>query len=44
MDSIINFRILGEPVNWLIVTLVLVFVAYGAFAISNHAGGFLPKV
>lgn len=35
--QLVNSRIIGEPANWLIVTLTLVFVAFGAFTIAKHA-------
>lgn len=44
MDSILNFAILGDPVNWLIVVFVLIFVAYAIFVVSNNSGLVLPQL
>ena len=42
MESFINLRLLSEPMNWLIVTLVLIFGAYGAYLVYSHASDFTP--
>ena len=44
MNDWINIELLSHPMNWVIVTLVLIFIAYGAFAIWQNAGGFLPSI
>ena len=43
-DGFVNWAILGDPINWLIVTFVLIFVAYAAFVISHNAGDLLPTI
>ena len=40
----LNMKILGDPINWLIVCLVLLFVSYAAFAVYSNSGALLPKV
>lgn len=35
MDSLINFAILRNPVNWLIVITILVFVSFAGFTVWN---------
>lgn len=44
MDGFLNMRILGDPINWLIVCLVLLFVSYSAFAVYQNSGELLPKL
>jgi hypothetical protein len=44
MDSWINTEILFNPVNWAVVALVLIFGAFGVFAIYSNATAYLPKV
>lgn len=44
MSSIINFAILGNPVNWMIVVMVVIFAAYAAFVISKNTGAVLPQL
>jgi hypothetical protein len=44
MDYFINTRILFDPINWLVVVFVLIFVGYGAFAVANNAGITLPQL
>lgn len=44
MDSVINWNILGNPVNWVIVTLILIFVAYSFYVLHNNLGSLLPTI
>lgn len=45
MDSWINLDLLGNPVNWLIVSLTLIFGAYAIMLIMQNLGvGTLPIV
>jgi uncharacterized membrane protein len=44
LDSFINIRLLADPMNWLIVTLVLIFGAYGAYLVYSHASDFTPSL
>ncbi|MDR3449792.1 MAG: hypothetical protein P4M15_08650 [Alphaproteobacteria bacterium] len=44
MDGWINWDLLSHPLNWVIVTLILIFMAYGGFAVWNAAGGSLPTL
>ena len=37
MESFINTEILFDPINWLIIVTVLVFVFYGAYIIWTNA-------
>jgi hypothetical protein len=40
----VNMEILGQPMNWLIITVILVFVSYAAYCVSQHAAQLIPKV
>jgi hypothetical protein len=44
MGGFLNFRILENPVNWLLVIVVLLFVSYSAFAIYSNSGALTPKL
>ena len=44
MDSFLNFQILFNPLNWLIVVLILIFVSFGAFTLSKNTGVLLPNL
>jgi hypothetical protein len=44
MDSFINMRLIANPVNWLIITLVLIFVAFSVFTIGRNSGVLLPTL
>jgi hypothetical protein len=43
MDAFVNTSLLN-PVNAIIVVLILLFGAYGAFAIYSNAGTLTPKL
>jgi hypothetical protein len=43
-SGFINWAILGNPVNWLIVTLTALFLAYAAFTIHANANSLLLKI
>jgi hypothetical protein len=43
-SGFINWAILGDPINWLIVVFVLLFVSYSVFVVTNNAGALLPKI
>jgi hypothetical protein len=36
MDGIVNLEILGHPINWLIVILLVVLIYFGAFAVYTR--------
>jgi len=38
IDLPLNMAILGNPINWLVITMILILVAYSAFTISQNAG------
>jgi hypothetical protein len=44
MGAWINEDILFNPVNWIIIALILIFVASGALAIKSNAGALTPKL
>lgn len=44
MDDIINWPLISNPINWLIVIVMLVFVGYAAFAITTNATALLPDI
>ncbi len=44
LDLPINWDILGNPLNWLIVVMILIFVAYGAYVIHENANDLLPQL
>jgi hypothetical protein len=44
MDNVLNMTILANPINWLIVVMILIFVAYGAFVVYSNASSLTPKI
>lgn len=40
----INTAILFEPINWLLVIVVLIFVSYAAFLLYQRAGGAVSSI
>lgn len=36
--------ILGNPINWIIVVMVLIFVAFSGFTIYQNSGALTPKI
>ncbi len=40
----INWQILGNPINWLIVVMVLIFVFYAAFVVWQNAADLVPQI
>jgi hypothetical protein len=40
----LNMDILGNPLNWLMVTIILILVSYSAFVIYQNSTSLLPKV
>ncbi len=40
----LNMAILGNPMNWLIIVLILLLVSFSAFTISQNAGALTPKI
>jgi hypothetical protein len=44
LDSFVNLKLLANPVNWLVITLVLVFVAFSLFVIGKNSGALLPTL
>ena len=44
MENWVNLAVLSHPANWVIIVLILVFVAYGGFAISQNAGILTPSL
>ena len=45
MNGWINWPLLSNPANWVIIVLVLIFLSYSAFIISSSAGWFpLPQI
>ncbi len=40
----INWNIVGNPVNWVIVTMTLIFVAYAMFVIHQNMSSLLPSL
>jgi hypothetical protein len=44
MDSFVNTGILFNPVNWIIVTLVLIFGSYGLYVLYQNQGQLLPTI
>lgn len=39
----INWEILGSPINWLMIIIILILVSYSIFVISQNAG-LVPSV
>jgi hypothetical protein len=44
LDSFINLKLLANPINWLVITLVLIFVAFSIFIIGKNSGALLPTL
>jgi hypothetical protein len=44
MSSFINFNLLADPMNWLVITLVLIFGAFGAYVVYMHASDLTPRL
>ncbi len=44
MEGFVNFDIIGHPINWLIIVMVLLFVFYGMFVIWSNLSDLLPEV
>lgn len=44
MNDWFDFTLLSNPANWIIVTLVLIFVAYSAFLLAQNAGALTPSL
>lgn len=44
MNAFINTAILFDPLNWIVVVLILLFVAYGGFVIWSNAAAFTPSL
>lgn len=44
LDDIINTAILFDPINWIVVTLILLFVGVALFAIHSNANDFIPSL
>ena len=40
----INFELLKNPMNWLVIVLILVLVFYSFFVIQSNASSLLPQV
>ena len=40
----INWQLLGHPLNWLLIVLIVILVAYSAFTIQAHAKQLLPQI
>lgn len=44
MNNWFDFTVLSHPANWVIIALVLIFVSYGGFVISQNAGILTPSL
>lgn len=44
LDSFINMKILANPINWLVVTMTLIFVSYAMYAIWSNSSTLLPRL
>jgi hypothetical protein len=44
MENWINMRLLGEPYNWLVVSLVIIFGAFAMFVIYAHMNELVPRI
>ena len=42
--SVINWDIVRNPLNWFIIALVLIVVAYGVKVIHEHANDLTPSL
>lgn len=42
MNRIINFELAGNPLNWVIVALMLAFAAFAITSLLNHQGAYGP--
>jgi len=40
----VNFELLRNPMNWLVIVLVLILVFYSAFVIRSNATSLLPQI
>jgi hypothetical protein len=36
MESVINWPILSNPANWIIIALILIFACYAAMAVTSR--------
>lgn len=37
LEQVVNLEILGNPINWLIVVVVLIFTSYAAYVLWSNA-------
>jgi hypothetical protein len=39
MDRFVNMEILGNPINWLMITVILTFTFYAGYVLWTNASG-----